>query len=186
MTWILTSRKVTVPRLVTFWNEIRRQLIVLSGWSTSEMKSGWDTKRKSMNKAANWHRCEEEAPAALIHPKDVCLPKIVIFRGQQTKTVQEVSGWHQKDALSCICRHMYDNTQEQPQWRTSVLCLTNCFSHQDVWQGKDRVRGTEVTCSVLAVGRRSKSCAFHKNITVSYIMWCKKKNLKWIIGFNRG
>lgn len=114
----------------------------------------WDTKRKSMNKAANWHRCEEEAPAALIHPKDVCLPKIVIFRGQQTKTVQEVSGWHQKDALSCICRHMYDNTQEQPQWRTSVLCLTNCCSHQDVWQGKDRVRGTEVTRSMLAVWRR--------------------------------
>lgn len=49
-----------------------------------------------MKKAAIWHRCEEEAPAVLVHPKDVCLPKIVLLGGQQTKTVREVSGGHHR------------------------------------------------------------------------------------------
>lgn len=36
----------------------------------------------------------QETPSGLIHPKDVCLLKIVLRGGQQTKAVQEVSGGH--------------------------------------------------------------------------------------------
>lgn len=49
---LLTSERVTVPRLVTFWNEVLRQLIVLSGWDILEVRFFFRrTKRKSVKKA---------------------------------------------------------------------------------------------------------------------------------------
>lgn len=78
-------------------SEVLRWLIVLSGWNfTSEMKFFRKTKRKNMTKAAILHRCEQEAPAAELYPKDVYLPKITLLTGQQTRAVQEVSRRHHR------------------------------------------------------------------------------------------
>lgn len=41
-----------------------------------------EDKEEKYEKVAIWPSCEEEAPAVLIRPEDVCQPKIVLLEGQ--------------------------------------------------------------------------------------------------------
>lgn len=171
---ILTSKRVTVPRWVIFWNEVLRWLIVLNGWVISEVRFLRKTKRKSMEKAAIWHRCEEEAPAGLIHPKDVCLPEIVLLGGQQTETVQEVSGgrrWMMHyQAFVDVCVSKLKNKCNGE--RVCYVWLY-CCSHQPIWQGKEGIQGAAVTHSLLAAGRtwETSPAFFMKILVCTCIMW---------------
>lgn len=166
------------------------------GWVISERRFFRKIKRKRAKKAAIWHRCEEEALAVLIHPKDVCLPKIgAPWRAADQDCTGSVWRTSLNDALPSVCRCMCVKAQECVQWRTSVLCLTNCCSHQPVWRGKEGIRGAAVTHSLLAAGRTwETSPTFVTNTLIALyfydVMTEKKKKKKkfqvwkWITSFN--
>jgi len=67
------------------------------------------------------------------------------------------------------------------QRRMSVLCLTNCCSHQPIWQRKEGIRGAAITRSLLAAGRtwEASPAFFIKILIVLYLynMMIKRKEV---------